>query len=76
MADVWLNALQIVMRSMWTPEYKQEVGEAVLNALLSKRFENENLPKIDMDAMTSQEFFDYLALPNSHHNTTITVNTN
>lgn len=76
MADVWISALNVVMRSGWTPELKQKVGETVLEAMFMRIQENHELPKEDLKAMDSAKFVEYMAKPNSHHNNTITVGSN
>jgi hypothetical protein len=76
MADVWVNGLMLVMKSKWTPEFKQKIGESVLNALFQQYMENQQLPEVDFNTMESEEWLKYMAKDNSRHNTTIAVNSN
>lgn len=76
MADVWVNAITVVLRSKWTPELKQQTGESVLEALFQRIQENSKLPN-ELDGITEGDaFVKYMNKDNSPHNATITVNSN
>jgi hypothetical protein len=76
MADVYVSGLVVALRSKWTPELKQQVGESVLNALFQRIQENRGLPEVDLKNMSASEFLEYMGKDNTPNNATIKVNSN
>lgn len=68
MADVYVNAFVVVAKSQWTPEMKQRIGKAVLEALYCKWQENQSIS-------IPEDITEFLASKNHSALTTITVNT-
>lgn len=75
MADVWVNAMNVVARSSWTPEFKQQIGESVLRSLYEKWMENEKLPKVGVKDLSPKELLEYMLKDNTQYRATITVST-
>jgi hypothetical protein len=66
MDDVVLSALLVAARSSWTRQFKERVGEMVLEALLARWCENQRGEPKDFD-------FETWLKPNSQFQAAITV---
>ena len=68
MADMWVSAFQVVMKSQWTPEFKQEIGEMVLKNLFEKW-------QMNTDIEPPEDTIEYMKARNHKYLATITVST-